>query len=139
MRRVSDIIYNQTPSTLPASASVKEACRKMSDCRTGSVLITDERGRLLGIFTGRDAVTRVLAMGKDASRTRVADVMTKDPVTMTPDKKAIDALRIMWSGGFRHIPVVDGVKLLGVVSRGDFKADEQDRLEQEVDLWEHMR
>lgn len=140
MRRLSDIVYNQTPLTLTSSATVKEACRHMRERRTGSVLVTDAKGHLAGIFTGRDAVCRVLAAGKDAAATNLADVMTTPAVTLAPDKTAIDALRLMWDGGFRHLPVVDGGgKLLGVISRGDFKGDEQLRLDDERDLWEHMR
>jgi CBS domain-containing protein len=65
--------------------------------------------------------------------------MTNDPTTMSPDKSAIDALRLMWDGGFRHVPVVKGGRLAGVVSRGDFKGCEHDRLDEERGLWEHMR
>ena len=139
MRRLSDIIFNQNPLILPQDASVKDACTLMSDRRAGSVMATDKSGKLAGIFTGRDAVTRVLAQGKDATRTRLAEVMTTDPDIMSPEQTAIDALRIMWDGGYRHLPVVKDGKILGIVSRGDFKADEQDRLEEERNLWEHMR
>ncbi len=139
MRRLSDIIYNQHPVTLHPSATVEDACRQMSEARTGSILITDKTGKLVGIFTGRDAVGRVLACAKDSAQTKLADVMTRDPTTLSPDKNAIDALRLMWDGGFRHLPVVKNGKLLGVVSRGDFKGVEQDRLDEERDLWEHLR
>jgi CBS domain-containing protein len=139
MRRLSDIIFNQHPLTLRPRATVKDACQCMRDRRMGSVLVTDESGRLVGIFTGRDAVCRVLSAGKDAAQTKLAEVMTKNPETMPPNKTAIDALRLMWDGGFRHIPIVKDGKLLGVVSRGDFKGVEQNRLEEERDLWEHMR
>lgn len=111
----------------------------MNEYRAGSVLVTDETGRLAGIFTGRDAVCRVLATGKDASQTKLADVMTSAPVTMSPGQTAIEALRLMWDGGFRHVPVVKNGEVVGVVSRGDFKGNEQDRLDEERNLWEHMR
>ena len=81
--------------------------------RAGSVLVTDENGRLGGIFTGRDAVCRVLAMGKDAARTKLVEVMTATLVTMPPDKTAIELLRMMRDGGFRPLPVVDSGKLIG--------------------------
>ena len=139
MRRLSDIIYNQHPLTLRPSSTVKEACQRMNEYRAGSVLVTDETGRLAGIFTGRDAVCRVLATGKDASQTKLADVMTSAPVTMSPGQTAIEALRLMWDGGFRHVPVVKNWEVVGVVSRGDFKGNEQDRLDEERNLWEHMR
>lgn len=139
MRRLSDIIWNQHPLIMRTTASVKDACEEMSARRAGSVLITDDDGVLIGIFTGRDAVCSVLAKGKNAAKTTLGQVMTPNPVTMPPDKTAIDALRLMWDGGFRHVPVVKGKTLLGVVSRGDFKGDEHGRLDEERELWETMR
>ena len=138
MRRLSDIIFNQSPLVLPAGATVKDACRQMRDRGVGSVLVTDEGGALIGIFTGRDAVSRVLAEGRRAT-TKLGDVMTRDPMSMTPDLTAIDALRLMWDHGFRHVPITKDRRVVGVVSRGDFKGFEQDRLDEEVNLWEHLR
>jgi CBS domain-containing protein len=65
--------------------------------------------------------------------------MTSNPATMSSDQTAIDALRLMWDGGYRHVPLVKDGKVLGVVSRGDFKGLELDRHEDERELWEHMR
>jgi CBS domain-containing protein len=93
---------------------------------------------LIGIFTGRDAVCRVLAAGKSPSKTKLRAVMTESPVTMPPEKSVIEALRLMWDGGFRHVPVVENDRLLGVVARGDFKGLEQSRLEEERELWERL-
>jgi CBS domain-containing protein len=139
MRQLSDIILNKDPLQMPASAGVSAACRRMRDRRVGSVLVTGEDGRLLGIFTGRDAVGRVLAAGKSADTTTLGEVMTPNPQTMPPDKSAIEALRLMWDGGFRHIPVIGAGRIVGVVSRGDFNGMEKDRLEEERELWEHIR
>jgi CBS domain-containing protein len=138
MRQLSDIICNQTPLTLAPTCTVKEACAQMKSHRVGAVLVMEGDGELVGIFTGRDAVG-VLAAGKNAAKTKLADVMTHDPITMPPNKSAIDALRLMWDGGFRHVPLVEGDVLVGVVSRGDFKGTERERLEEERELWEHMR
>lgn len=139
MRRLSDIVLNQKPLILHASETVKDACTQMGQRRLGSVLVTQPDGTLCGIFTGRDAVLRIIAEARDPASTTLSEVMTRKPVTMTPDKSAIDALRLMWDGGFRHIPVLKDGQILGVVSRGDFYAHEQDRFEEERDLWEHMR
>jgi CBS domain-containing protein len=138
MRQLSDIVRNQNPLTLPSSATVKQACQSMSDRHLGAVLVTEKHGRLIGIFTGRDAVCRVLAAGKSPAKTRLGDVMTASPVTMSPERTVIEALRLMWDGGFRHVPVVADDKLVGVVSHGDFKGLEQGRLEEERDLWERL-
>lgn len=138
MRQLSDIVFNQNPLTMAASSTVVAACCEMRDRRIGSVLVTDG-GLLVGIFTGRDAVGRVLAAGKSARDTTLAEVMTRDPKTMSPDQTAIEALRMMWTGGYRHLPVVKAGKIMGVVSRGDFSGVEQDRLDEERQLWEHLR
>jgi CBS domain-containing protein len=138
MRRMSDMVRNQNPLALPPTATVKHACECMRDRRVGAVLVADADHRLLGIFTGRDAVCRVLAEGKDASKTTLAEAMTRDPDTMPPGKTAIDALRLMQDGGFRHVPIIDQGKIVGIVSKGDFRGVERDRLDEETGLWERI-
>jgi CBS domain-containing protein len=107
----------------------------MWERRVGSVLVVDEHQRLRGIFTGRDAV-RTLGEGNDPSKTLLSHAMTPDPVTVQPQSRAIDALRVMNDGGFRHVPVLDEGRIWGVVSRGDFSGVEIDRLEEEIHLAE---
>lgn len=138
MRRMSDIIKDQDPLTLSPSTTVKHACQCMRERRVGAVLVTDKERHLFGIFTGRDAVCRVLAEGKDPAKTRLSEVMTRDPDTMPPGKTAIDALRMMQDGGYRHVPIVADGKVMGVASRGDFKGIEQGRLDEETGLWERL-
>ena len=118
MRKMSDIVRNQDPVTLPPSATVREACRFMRDRRVGAVLVTEGDRRLLGIFTGRDAVHRVLAEGKSAARTKLAEVMTSEPDTMPPGRTAIEALRLMEDGHYRHVPIVDEGKIVSDVFPG---------------------
>lgn len=137
-REMAEIIRNQKPLTLPPSATVQEACRHMHERRIGAVLITDPGYALIGIFTGRDAV-RVLAEGKDPAATVLEGVMTRNPESMPPRCTAIEVLRLMRDGGFRHVPVVDGGRVAGIVSRGDFRGLEQDRLDEETGIWERMR
>ena len=136
-RQMSEILRNKKPLTLPPEASVQEACRHMHARRVGAVLVTDAKGALQGIFTGRDAV-RVLAGAKDPAATALRQVMTRDPVTLPPGRTAIEALRLMHDGGFRHVPVVQDGAVVGVVSRGDFRGLEQDRLDEETGLWERI-
>ncbi len=137
-REMAEIIRNQQPVMMPASAMVQDACKQMADRRVGAVLVTDRNSHLLGIFTGRDAV-KTLAKGKDAAHTHLRDVMTKEPHCMPPRSTAIEALRLMRDGGFRHVPVVENEVVVGIVSRGDFRGLEQDRLDEETGIWERMR
>ena len=138
MRKMADMVRNQDPVALPPEATVKDACQRMRDRRIGAVLIIEADRRLVGIFTGRDAVHRVLAEGKNAARTILAEVMTRDPDTMPPGNTAIEALRRMEDGRFRHLPIVDDGKVVGIVSRFDFSGIELDRLDEETGLWERI-
>lgn len=137
-RHMLDIIRDQNPLTLPPTATVKEACRHMNERRVGAVLVTDKDGALVGIFTGRDAICRVLALGKGANKTHLAEVMTREPCCMPPGRSAIEALRLMQDGGFRHIPITEDGRLLGVVSRGDFRGLEKARLDDETRMFERI-
>jgi CBS domain-containing protein len=138
MRKVSDIVRNQDPVMLQPNATVREACQRMRERRVGAVLVTESDRRLLGIFTGRDAVHRVLAEGRSSIRTKLADVMTRDPDTMPPGRTAIEALRLMEDGRYRHLPIVEDGKVMGIVSRFDFSGLELDRLDEETGLWERI-
>jgi CBS domain-containing protein len=138
MRRMADIVRHQNPLVLPAHTTVKEACRHMRERRVGAVLVTEGGDQLAGIFTGRDAVHRVLAEGKSPARTRLADVMTRDPAVMSPHEAAIAALRLMEDGRYRHVPIVDDGRIVGIVSRFDFSGAELDRLDEETGFWERI-
>ena len=131
-RELAYIVKDQKPLVLARDETVREACRRMWERRSGSVLVVDKQQRLIGIFTGRDAV-RLLAKGKDAGGAHLAKAMTRNPVTITPRSRAIDALRAMSEGGFRHVPVTEDGRILGVVSRGDFKG-----MEFEEFLWPNI-
>jgi CBS domain-containing protein len=120
---------------------VRRSGRPASACATAASALSwspDGDRRLVGIFTGRDAVHRVLAEGKSAARTTLADVMTPNPDTMPPGKVAIEALRLMEDGRYRHLPIVDEGRVVGIVSRLDFSGIELDRLDEETGLWERI-
>src|SRR5205823_4954044 len=129
---------NQDPVTLPPNATVREACQSMRDRRVGAVLVTEDDHSLVGIFTGRDPVHRVLAEGKNAAHTTLAEVMTREPDTIPSGKIAIEALRLMEDGRYRHLPIVDDDGVVGIVSRFDFSGMELDRLDEETGLWERI-
>ena len=137
-REMAEIIRNQKPLTLPPTATVQEACKHMHARKVGAILVTNPKGELVGIFTGRDAV-RMVAEDKHAGTTLLREVMTEKPDCLPPRHTAIDALRLMRDGGFRHVPVVREGVVIGIVSRGDFRGLEQDRLDEETGIWERMR
>ncbi|MGH8735366.1 MAG: CBS domain-containing protein, partial [Burkholderiales bacterium] len=95
--------------------SVGQAARLMKEGKVGAVLVVDE-GLLVGIFTERDALFRVMARGLDPESTVLREVMTRDPITVAPDETFGYALLLMHENGFRHAPVVENGRPVGVVS-----------------------
>ena len=137
-RNMLDIVHDQNPATLAANKSVKEACQLMRERHIGAILVVEGKNHLIGIFTGRDAVCRVVAEGRDPSATHLKEVMTRNPIAMKPGSSANDALHLMQDGGFRHIPITENEQIIGIVSKGDFRGLEQARLDKETELWERI-
>ena len=136
-RNISFIVKNQDPLMLRPTDTVQRACKAMCERSVGAVLVTDAHAHLKGIFTGRDAV-QVIADGGDPAHVHLSAVMTRDPDTIAPDRTAIEALHMMCDGGYRHLPVVVDGKVVGIVSRSDFKGLELDQFEDEQSLWERI-
>lgn len=124
----AEIVRNYNPVVLAPSVTVMQAARQMDAYNVSAVLVIEGDGNLVGIFTGRDAVSRVLAKGMNPAVTPLAEVMTYQPVAMTPLSTAMEALRLMQDAHCRHLPIVDGGKVIGLVSRGDFRGPEQEPL-----------
>jgi CBS domain-containing protein len=95
--------------------TVREAAELMASRAVGAVLVV-ERDELLGIFTERDVVFRVVARGLDPDVTRLTEVMTREPKTIAPEKAFGVAMAVMHEHGFRHLPVIDKGVPIGVVS-----------------------
>lgn len=108
-----DAIHSVEPDCL-----VIDCVRLMTAERIGALMVMD-KGLLQGIFTERDALNRVLAAGLDASRTKVSEVMTRDPCCVAPTISIGKAMEMITKRRFRHLPVVENGKLLAVVSSGD--------------------
>ena len=109
--------------TAAKTLSVLDGARMMKQHNIGAILVVDG-SRLVGIFTERDALFRVLAEGRNPQTTRLADVMTLHPQTIHPDEPFLQALRIMHKGRFRHLPVVEFERPLGMVSVRDALDDD---------------
>ena len=117
-------VMTPNPVTMPPTATVKEAVATMADRDIGSVLVVDEDGRLVGIVSERDVIRRVLAQGRSLEDTRLADIMTPNPVSVDPEATVEEALRAMARLRVRHLPVVDKEtgRLVGIVSIRDIEA-----------------
>jgi CBS domain-containing protein len=123
MTTVAEVMNEGLLSVRP-SITVAEAATMMGERRVGSVLVM-EGDALLGIFTERD-IMRALGEQFDAAAHQVSEWMTRNPITVPPDTDARDALKTMLDGGFRHLPVIDGEHILGVVSMRDLSRFESE-------------
>lgn len=108
-------VMRRKPLTAAPKTVVSKAAKLMAARNVGAILIVEDH-RLVGILTERDVLFRVVAPGLDARVTRLADVMTRTPHTVAPDKPFGYALLVMHENGFRHLPVVEGGKIIGIVS-----------------------
>ena len=136
-RSVRDVIANRKPFTAPGRTTIASAAQLMKEHDVGALMVV-ERGRLTGIFTERDALFRVLAEGRDPATTHIADVMTTKPRTIDPDKAIGHALLMMYDGGFRHVPVVEDGKPLGMISARDALGPELQEFDSELEHREHI-
>jgi CBS domain-containing protein len=124
---------------LSPHTTVQAACARMHEDQASAVMVTDAEDRLLGIFTGRDAVCRMLACGRDAATTTLGEVMTAHVEALGPRARAIDALHLMHDGGFRHLPVVEHGRVRALVLRSDFRALERAQIEVEDEIFQRLR
>ncbi len=125
-------IHSVGPNTL-----VTECVRKMAAEKIGALIVMDGE-RLIGIFTERDALNKVLAAGLAPGSTKVAEVMTKDPYCIQPTTTVGDAMELVTRRRFRHLPVVKNGKVLAIVSSGDLThwlvKDQMGEVQELVDL-----
>ncbi len=117
---VSTLLADKTPviHRIPVAASVEDAVRVMNRHKVGSVVVFDG-DRLVGIFTERDVLYRVVAAGLAPSTTPVSEVMTRDPRTITPDMTIQQTLALISEKRCRHLPVMVEGRMVGLVSQGD--------------------
>ena len=99
-------------------SSVTECVRQMNSENIGALLVMED-DKLIGIFTERDALNKVLAKGIDPNNTRVSEVMTKDPYCIDPSTTVEEAMSIVTNRRFRHLPILHNGDLVGLISSGD--------------------
>jgi CBS domain-containing protein len=117
-RTIRSIVHDQEIITAPSKTCVADAARLMKQHKVGAILVVDDN-RLVGIFTERDGLYRVVAEQLDARKTPLSEVMTANPQSVHPDEPFPRALHMMHTGGFRHVPVVESGAPIGMVSARD--------------------
>lgn len=118
MKQIAELIEGQTLTVLDPNMHVREAAQQMSERNIGAAAVVDS-GRLAGIFTERDLMSRVVAKGLDPDGTTVGVVMSKELVVATSNDDVDSALQKMQAIRARHLPVVDDGKLVGMISIRD--------------------
>jgi CBS domain-containing protein len=113
--RVKSVMEKAKRLVAPPGTTVAQAAKLMARKNVGAVMVVEGK-RLVGIFTERDAVFRVIAEGRDVATTTIGEVMTPDPIAVDPDEIFGRALLLMHDHGFRHVPVVEKGEPIGIVS-----------------------
>jgi len=135
---VRSVMQRRKVLKAPPETPVSKAAKLMATKNVGAVMVVEDE-RLVGIFTERDVVFRVVARGLDARTTRLADVMTPAPDTVDPDKPFGYALLMMHERGFRHLPVIQNSKLVGIVSSRSAMDPELEEFSSEAQRRKHFR
>jgi CBS domain-containing protein len=128
---VPDVISGQTIQKVAPTDTVRATAQLMRDRKIAAVLVMDG-ARLVGILTERDMTTRVIAAGLNPDTAIARDVMTANPDTLGPNDLASEAIRLMRERNYRHLPVVDGAQVVGMVSVRDLYAVYNTELEQDL-------
>ena len=116
---IKDVIRDREPYSMKATASVMEAAEFMAQRRIGAVCVLDEKGKLIGVFSERDLLNRVVVAQRDPATLQLGDVTSKLRAVIRCDETPHQALERMERIGSRHLPVVDGEKWVGMLSMRD--------------------
>lgn len=130
---IPDIVHRQEITSISRSATATQAATAMMNANTAAVIVTDPDGKLAGIVTERDVTRKVVASGTSPSSVTVEDIMTANPDTLSASDSASDALELMQTRGYRHLPVTDGEgKCIGMVSVRDLYDAVKKTLEENI-------
>jgi len=122
MAGIYDLVKHRKPYAVDADQTVIEAARLMAEINVGAVVVLRNE-ELVGIFSERDMVKRVVALGRSPGTTKVSEVMTAKPRVVAPDESVDECLFIMREFGFRHLPICEGTELKGLISLRDLLLD----------------
>jgi CBS domain-containing protein len=131
--RIADILRSKgsTVATVDPAATLVDLIRELASHNVGALPVVDDTGRLVGIVSERDVVRQLHAHGPDVLSTPVSEFMTAGVRVCAPGDEVTEQARVMTDGRFRHLPVVDGGALAGIVSIGDLVKARIDQLESE--------
>ncbi len=129
---IPDVVPRRDIRAVTEKDTVLDCAKTMKDLHVAAMIVVDDAGKLIGIVTERDMVQRVLAKGLDPKTTTMADIMTRNPDTLKPDDSAADALELMRSRNFRHLPVAEDGRCVAMVSIRDLYAAVQEALQAEI-------
>lgn len=129
---VPNVVQRTQVATVVASDTAYKAAQLMSKNHIAAMVVADERGDIIGIVTERDMTQRVIAAGLDGKLTLVRDIMTANPDTLSPDDSAGDALELMQTRNYRHLPVTEDGQCVAVVSIRDLYAWVKKALEKDL-------
>lgn len=125
-------------STIPPSFSLSEAAQRLSELKVGCLVVADADETMVGILSERDIVRALGLSGSGCLNERVDSIMTRNVMTCSADDSADDVLGRMTTGRFRHMPVINGGKLGGLISIGDVVKARIDALEQDNEALESL-
>ena len=137
-QRIRNVMEKKKLLTATPETTVSQAAKLMAKKNVGAVMVVEDE-RLVGIFTERDALVRVIAKGLDTQTTPLAEVMTADPQTVDPGKTFGSALLMMYENGFRHVPVVEEGKVIGIVSSRNALDPDLEEFVAEAQRRKHIR
>lgn len=133
MKAILELLGTQQPKCIQKSESVLEAAQRMTNDNIGAVSVLDGE-QLVGIFSERDIMMRVVSKGLDPATTSVEQVMTRNPVVVDPRTSAEECLRVMNQAKCRHLPIVTEGKLVGMLSIRDLLLDDIRQKDGEIEL-----
>lgn len=131
MKTLHDLVQNRKVHSVEASRTVLEASRFMMEHNVGAVPVLRD-GQLIGILSERDIMNRVVAVGRTPGTTSVTEVMTPNPRAVSTEETLEECLFIMQEFGFRHLPIVDGRELKGLISLRDVLMHQATEMERQA-------
>jgi CBS domain-containing protein len=131
MHAIRHVIRPHRLVTAPPTASVLEVARVMTDARVGAIPIV-EGERIVGIFSERDLMTRIVVEGRDPQRALVLEVMSREVQSATPDDTRSECLERMREARCRHLPVLENGRLIAMLSMRDLLRDEIEEQDEEI-------